>query len=128
MKVSDFDYELPPERIAQHPASPRDSARMLAHHIARDASEHLFVRDLERVLARGDLLIVNDTRVRSARVGGARAAARELLATRARRALARARAAAARLRPGETLGWKTVHFARMVERGSADEAARGCWS
>ncbi|MBL8858215.1 MAG: tRNA preQ1(34) S-adenosylmethionine ribosyltransferase-isomerase QueA [Planctomycetes bacterium] len=73
MKASDFDYELPAAAIAQVPLEPRDAARLLVHHIARDATEHRIVRDLPQILAPGDLLIVNDTRVRPARLYGTRA-------------------------------------------------------
>jgi S-adenosylmethionine:tRNA ribosyltransferase-isomerase len=107
VNVSDFDYVLPPERIAQEPASPRDAARLLAHHLRADRSEHRHVRDLDALLAPGDLLVVNDTRVRCARLVGRRASggAVELLllereGARRWRALARP---AARLKPGERL-------------------------
>ncbi|MBL8861322.1 MAG: tRNA preQ1(34) S-adenosylmethionine ribosyltransferase-isomerase QueA [Planctomycetes bacterium] len=73
MKTSDFDYELPPTAIAAHPAEPRDAARLLVHEIAADRTRHLHVRDLPEVLAAGDLLVVNDTRVRPARLLGRRA-------------------------------------------------------
>jgi S-adenosylmethionine:tRNA ribosyltransferase-isomerase len=67
MKVSDFEYELPEERIAQRPVEPRDAARLLVHDVRRDTTQHLLVRDLPHILAPGDLLVVNDTRVRPAR-------------------------------------------------------------
>ena len=70
MRVEEFDYALPPERIAQRPVEPRDAARMLVHRRSADASEHLHVRDLEGVLDPGDLLVVNDTRVLCARLVG----------------------------------------------------------
>ena len=73
MKASDFDYDLPPEAVAQHPAEPRDAARLLVHDRARDLTEHRRVRDLPDVLRAGDLLVVNDTRVRPARLYGRRA-------------------------------------------------------
>lgn len=73
MRASDFDYELPASAIAQVPIEPRDAARLLVHHIARDETEHRTVRDLPALLAPGDLLIVNDTRVRPARLYGTRA-------------------------------------------------------
>jgi S-adenosylmethionine:tRNA ribosyltransferase-isomerase len=72
VKVADFDYELPEDRIAQQPVEPRDDARLLVHDIERDATRHLLVRDLPEVLAAGDLLVVNDTRVRPARLHGKR--------------------------------------------------------
>jgi len=73
MRLSDFDYELPPERIAQEPAAERDRARLFVHQRARDADEHVLVRDLVRYLRAGDLLVVNDTKVLPARLFARRA-------------------------------------------------------
>lgn len=73
MNVSDFDFELPPERIAQVPAEPRDSARLLAHRIAENETELCTVADLGVHLRSGDLLVMNDTRVLPARLFGNRA-------------------------------------------------------
>jgi S-adenosylmethionine:tRNA ribosyltransferase-isomerase len=73
VKLSDFDYELPPERIAHVPCEPRDAARLLVHERASGRSEHRRVRDLPEVLLPGDLLVVNDTRVVPARLCGTRA-------------------------------------------------------
>lgn len=76
MKLADYDYDLPPERIAQVPASPRDTSRLLV--LARRASgapiAHAVFRDLPRFLAPGDLIVLNDTRVIPARLRGTRAA------------------------------------------------------
>ncbi|MFO1009786.1 MAG: tRNA preQ1(34) S-adenosylmethionine ribosyltransferase-isomerase QueA [Planctomycetota bacterium] len=72
MKVSDFDFELPEDRIAQSAAEPRDAARLLAHGLATGWTEHAHVRDLPRYLRRGDVLVVNDTRVVPARLCGTR--------------------------------------------------------
>ncbi len=72
MDVSLFDFELPDERIALRPASPRDSARMLVVH-ADGSLEHAHVRDLPAFLKSGDALVVNDTRVIPARLAGRRA-------------------------------------------------------
>ena len=66
MLTSDFAYDLPSEAIAQVAIEPRDSARMLEVSGLRDWR----VRDLTEVLAPGDLLVVNNTRVRSARLYG----------------------------------------------------------
>ncbi|MDC9826045.1 tRNA preQ1(34) S-adenosylmethionine ribosyltransferase-isomerase QueA [Devosia sp. ZB163] len=71
MRVDDFDFELPPECIALHPAEPRDSARMLIVR-AGEALEDARVTDLLRVLRAGDVLVVNDTRVLPAELTGTR--------------------------------------------------------
>lgn len=86
MKPSDFDYDLPEERIAQRPAATRDGSRLLV--LRRDpggatspgsartpelealAIDHGLFRDLGRYLAPGDLLVLNDTRVIPARLVG----------------------------------------------------------
>ncbi len=71
MRVDAFDFELPPERIALTPASPRDSARMLV--VARDgALTDARVSDLPDFLRPGDALVVNDTKVIAARLAGVR--------------------------------------------------------
>jgi S-adenosylmethionine:tRNA ribosyltransferase-isomerase len=74
LQASDFDFPLPPERIAQHPARPRDSARLL--HVASDGVQNRLVRDLPSLLRPGDVLVVNDTRVIPAQLQGMRGAAR----------------------------------------------------
>ncbi len=74
MRVDLFDFDLPPELIAQHPVRPRDAARLL---VVRGASlEDRSVRDLPALLRRGDLLVFNDTRVIPARLLGRRGAAK----------------------------------------------------
>ncbi len=71
MRVDLFDFDLPPERIALRPASPRDAARMLV--VAPDGGlEDAHVFDLPRLLKPGDALVVNDTRVIAARLDGIR--------------------------------------------------------
>jgi len=68
MKTSDFDYELPPEYIAQTPAEPRDASRLLVLHRDTGALEHRRFSDLPEYLQPGDLLVVNETRVIPARL------------------------------------------------------------
>lgn len=70
MKRSDFYYDLPEELIAQTPVEPRDSSRLM--HIDRKTGkiEHSIFRDLPSFLKKGDLLIVNDSRVIPARLYG----------------------------------------------------------
>jgi len=73
MQTSLFDFDLPPERIALRPASPRDRARMLVVRPgASDELEDRTVRDLPELLAPGDALVVNDTKVIPARLEGER--------------------------------------------------------
>jgi S-adenosylmethionine:tRNA ribosyltransferase-isomerase len=66
--VADLDYDLPAEAIAQRPVEPRDAARILLDLGPDAAPEHRHVRDLPGLLEPGDLLVVNDTRVRRARL------------------------------------------------------------
>lgn len=73
MNVSDFDYELPPESIAQHPATPRDASRLIVWDRATREAQHAIFRDLPEFLRPGDRLVVNDTRVIPARLFGRKA-------------------------------------------------------
>ena len=74
MRVDLFDFELPPDRIALRPASPRDGARLLQV-AGGQISDHL-VSDLPRLLRAGDMLVFNDTRVIPAQLEGRRGGAR----------------------------------------------------
>lgn len=67
MRLDDFDYELPADRIAHLPVEPRDHARLLVDR-GSAAPEHRMVADLRALLQPGDLLVVNDTRVIPARL------------------------------------------------------------
>ena len=67
--LDEFDFQLPPDRIAQEPARPRDSARMLE--IGQTLNDCV-VSDLPKMLTPGDLLIINDTKVIPARLYGKR--------------------------------------------------------
>jgi S-adenosylmethionine:tRNA ribosyltransferase-isomerase len=69
VKLSDFDYELPEELVAQEPVTPRDASRLLV--LPREgAAEHRAFTDLPDLLAPGDLLVFNDTKVIPARLVG----------------------------------------------------------
>lgn len=72
VKTSDFDYQLPADRIAQEPIPERDAARMLVLDPAKDELAHATVRDLPRLLNPRDLLVLNDSRVLPARLLGVR--------------------------------------------------------
>ncbi|EQB32059.1 tRNA preQ1(34) S-adenosylmethionine ribosyltransferase-isomerase QueA [Sphingobium ummariense] len=75
MRIDLFDFDLPPDRIALRPASPRDSARMLLVDGDRPFQDRT-VRDLPSLLRRGDVLVFNDTRVIPAQLEGMRGEAR----------------------------------------------------
>ncbi|WP_256072921.1 S-adenosylmethionine:tRNA ribosyltransferase-isomerase, partial [Staphylococcus aureus] len=70
LKLSDFDFELPEDRIALHPANPRDASRLLV--VRGDALEDRIFRELPDRLRAGDLLVFNDTKVIPARLNGRR--------------------------------------------------------
>ena len=72
MRVADFDFDLPADRIAQTPAAERQAARLLVLDRATGGLEHHTVGALPALLAPGDLLVVNDTRVVPARLLGRR--------------------------------------------------------
>jgi S-adenosylmethionine:tRNA ribosyltransferase-isomerase len=71
MRVSEFDFELPENLIALHPAEPRDSARLLLVRPG-EALEDRHIPDLLEILQPGDVLVVNDTRVLPAELRGTR--------------------------------------------------------
>jgi S-adenosylmethionine:tRNA ribosyltransferase-isomerase len=70
MQLSDFDYELPEELIAQFPLSERSASRLLALDAATGELRDILFSDLPRLLHAGDLLVFNDTQVMQARVFG----------------------------------------------------------
>ena len=70
MRTDDFDYDLPDELIAQAPAEPRDSCRLLVLHREDGSVEHRHFFDIGEYLEPGDLVVVNHTRVMPARLVG----------------------------------------------------------
>ncbi len=70
LKTSDFYYELPPELIAQTPAEPRDSSRLMTVDRRTGETGHGIFRDIENCLQPGDVLVVNDSKVIPARLYG----------------------------------------------------------
>jgi S-adenosylmethionine:tRNA ribosyltransferase-isomerase len=77
LRVADFDYNLPPELIAQHPPAERGQSRMLVMNRATDALRDASFTDLPSLLNPGDLLVLNDTRVIPARLYAHRTIVRE---------------------------------------------------
>ncbi len=121
MRLSDFDFDLPPAAIAQHPARPRDAARLL--HVAPDRLDDRIVRDLPDLLAPSDILVSNDTRVIPAQLQGRRGEARigitldRPLADGTWQALARN---AKRLHPGDVLAFEGANLSATVEHRRPD--------
>jgi S-adenosylmethionine:tRNA ribosyltransferase-isomerase len=115
MKLSDFGYHLPPERIATAPARPRDSARLL--HVGKTLTDHT-IRDLPSLLNPGDLLVVNNTQVIPAQLTATRGEARigitldRQLADGTWRVLLRN---ARRVKPGDNLLIDPTFSARVLE-------------
>ena len=123
MRVADFDFELPPERIALRPVAPRDAARMLV--VSGDGMADRGVRDLPSVLRAGDCLVFNDTRVIPAQLEGMRGAAK-IGATLHKRAGLRGWRAfvrnAKRLHDGDV-----VDFGEGVSATASDRGEDGSW-
>lgn len=78
MKLSDFDYDLPRHLIAQSPARPRDSSRLLVLSRQTGAIEHRVFRDLPDYLRSGDVLVLNNTKVLPVRLRARRATGGEV--------------------------------------------------
>ncbi len=125
MRFADFDFDLPPHLIATRPAVPRSAARML---VARgDRMSDRNVTDLPALLRPGDRLVLNDTRVLSARLSGERTRLSDQGETRAVveitllsplangrwRALAKP---AKRVKPGETLAFEAGLSAMVTDK------------
>jgi S-adenosylmethionine:tRNA ribosyltransferase-isomerase len=73
MKIEDFDFALPPSQIAQAPLPERDASKLLRLSRSGGEVEHARFRDLPELLRSSDLVVVNDTRVFSARLVGKKA-------------------------------------------------------
>ncbi len=124
MKVDLFDFTLPPERIALHPAAPRDAARMLV--LDRDGLHDRSVGDLPASLRAGDCLVFNDTRVIPAQLDGRRGEARIGATLHKREGSRRWRAfvrGAKRLRDGDT-----IDFGHGVAATSTARGEDGSWA
>ena len=127
MRLEDFDYLLPDERIAQHPVEPRDAARLLVDQGSAPPL-HRRVRDLTEFLREGDVLVINDTKVIPARLRLARAtggAAEALLLDpldverRTWEAMVRP---AKKLRPGEELYSNGTPLVLVLRRSAAGDS------
>ena len=103
MQLADFDFDLPPDRIALRPVEPRDAARLLVVRPEEGLENRVF-SELPGLLRPGDALVLNDTRVIPARLFGRRARGESAVAVEAtlHRRLARDRWSAF-MRPGKRL-------------------------
>jgi S-adenosylmethionine:tRNA ribosyltransferase-isomerase len=123
LNVDLFDFALPPERIALHPAAPRDAARMLV--LDGEATLDRSVGDLPQALRAGDCLVFNDTRVIPAQLEGRRGEARIAATLHKREGPRRWRAfvkGAKRLRDGDR-----IDFGAGVEATSTARGEDGSW-
>jgi len=123
MRVADFDFELPPELIAQHPVAPRDRARLLVVRRTGDLLDQS-VRDLPALLRPGDLMVLNDTRVLPVRLLGRRGAGAIEVTLYEPECNTRWRAfakPARRCRPGDRLDFGPGFAAEVVDRGEGGE-------
>src|SRR4051812_43318772 len=68
MRVSELEYDLPPSLIAQQPVASRDESRLLVYDRVSGGVDHRRFAELPDVLRRGELVVVNDTRVVAARI------------------------------------------------------------
>jgi S-adenosylmethionine:tRNA ribosyltransferase-isomerase len=122
VKVSDFDFDLPRELIATHPAEPRESARLL------EIGERLIdrvVRELPDLLSPGDIVVVNDTKVIPARLSGLRGIAKVEVTLHKRESDSRWRAfakGARKLKAGDQIDFAADFAATVAEKGEDGEA------
>jgi len=126
VRLADFDYPLPDERIAQVPIEPRDHARLLVD-LGGGAVDHRRVADLDQLLRPGDLIVLNETRVIPARLrlrrptgGAAEVLLLEPLDARRRRWEALVRPGG-KVRLGEVLSADGIEVVRMGERTEAGD-------
>ena len=122
MRVDLFDFELPQDRIATHPARPRDSARLLD--LTGGGTTDRIVSELPDILRPGDLLVSNDTRVIPARLRGKRGEAGIEVTLHKREGpdswLAFAKPAK-KLRPGNRIVFSDSFSAEVAAKGEAGE-------
>jgi S-adenosylmethionine:tRNA ribosyltransferase-isomerase len=126
MRTELFDFDLPPALIAQRPAVPRDAARLLV--VGAEHRQDRRTRDLPDLLAPGDLMVFNDTRVIPARLEGQRGSARVEITLHQSAGRADGNACwrgfarpARRLRPGDRISFGSELAALVVARGGGGE-------
>ena len=124
MKLRDFDFPLPPELVAQHPAPSRDAAKLMVVRRAEGGIDDRGFSDLPSLLRPGDLLVLNDTRVTPARLALTRATGGRVEALLVRRVTERRWEAllhtSRRLRPGERLSASDGSGCLIAERAPGE--------
>lgn len=106
MKLSNFDYDLPKELIAQYPLEERDNARLLVINRAEGTIEHRVFKDIFDYLRKNDLIVLNNTKVLRSRLKGRRSSGGKvevLLLNRKNNMTFNALIRPARVRPGEKI-------------------------
>ncbi|MBT9156426.1 MAG: S-adenosylmethionine:tRNA ribosyltransferase-isomerase [Firmicutes bacterium] len=119
MKVSDFDFTLPPELIAQHPLPERAASRLLVLHKGSGAIDHRQFPDVLRYLNPGDVLVLNDTKVLPARLLGRKRQTGAVIEVVLLKALSPAREWEVLARPG-----KRLRVGTEVEFGQGEMSAK----
>jgi S-adenosylmethionine:tRNA ribosyltransferase-isomerase len=117
--LEEFDFDLPRESIAQHPARPRDAARLLQVSAAGLVDRQ--IRDLPGLLRPGDMLVINDTKVMPARLRGTRRGAKVELTLHREEAPDRWRAfakPARKLAPGDRIEFAPGFAAEVAAKGA----------
>ena len=112
MKTADFDYDLPPEFIAQKPVEPRDSSRLLVLERQNGSIQHAAFRDLGGYLRSGDVLVLNETRVIAARIY-------------ARKVPSGGKVELLLLRPQDELTWETLVGGKGLRPGTRLQVEQG---
>lgn len=124
LRLSDYDYDLPRDRIAQTPARPRDSSRLLVLRRDTGTLEHRVFRNLPEYLRHGDVLVLNDTKVLPVRLRGRRASGGEVEVLLLKPSGSRWEAL---VRPGRRLrpGTRVVFGGGMIEITFGEPTAQG---
>ncbi|MFH0762659.1 MAG: tRNA preQ1(34) S-adenosylmethionine ribosyltransferase-isomerase QueA [Candidatus Omnitrophota bacterium] len=117
MHLSDFDYNLPKELIAQYPLQVRDSARLMVLDRKSQSIEHRAFRDITGYLKKGDLFVLNDTKVLRSRLKGRRVSGGKvevLLLNHKERLTFRALIKPARIKIGETISFGNDEISGLI--------------
>ncbi|RMF55423.1 tRNA preQ1(34) S-adenosylmethionine ribosyltransferase-isomerase QueA [Candidatus Woesearchaeota archaeon] len=117
MKLSDFDYELPKELIAQHASIPKDSSKLMI--VRKDSVEHKKFSDVINYLEKGDVLVINEAKVSRAKLRGRKESggkAEVILCKRLGKDLFKCRIKGSRLREGIIIKFKQGLSSKIVKK------------